>query len=80
MVRTNNTLQVISKAENFNGKGTLKHFTQRVKTMRLRMVRKWSRQILEGLGLSSQLEPPIIHRDLKCDNIFINKRRYCAQT
>ena len=54
--------------------GTLKHFTQRVKTMRLRMVRKWSRQILEGLAYLHNLNPPIIHRDLKCDNIFINEK------
>lgn len=54
--------------------GTLKNFTQRVKTMRLRMVRKWSRQILEGLAYLHNLNPPIIHRDLKCDNIFINEK------
>ena len=39
--------------------GTLKHFTQRVKTMRLRMVRKWSRQILEGLAYLHNLNPPL---------------------
>jgi serine/threonine protein kinase len=54
--------------------GTLKEFTQRIKTIRLRIVRKWCRQILEGLDYLHNLDPPVIHRDLKCDNIFINER------
>lgn len=29
-------------------------------------------QIVEGLQYLHQFSPPIIHRDLKCENIFIN--------
>ena len=35
------------------------------------MFRSWCRQILKGLNFLHTRNPPIIHRDLKCDNIFI---------
>lgn len=35
-------------------------------------MKKWSRQILEGLSYLHSHDPPVIHRDLKCDNIFVN--------
>lgn len=35
------------------------------------MLRSWCRQILKGLHFLHTRAPPIIHRDLKCDNIFI---------
>ena len=35
-------------------------------------MKKWSRQILEGLQYLHSHDPPVIHRDLKCDNIFVN--------
>ena len=34
-------------------------------------MKNWCRQILKGLNFLHSRTPPIIHRDLKCDNIFI---------
>lgn len=35
-------------------------------------MKRWAYQILCGLVYLHGHNPPIIHRDLKCDNIFIN--------
>ena len=35
-------------------------------------MKRWAYQILCGLVYLHGHSPPIIHRDLKCDNIFIN--------
>ncbi len=35
------------------------------------MLKSWCRQILKGLHFLHTRSPPVIHRDLKCDNIFI---------
>lgn len=40
--------------------------------MNLKAVKCWARQILAGLVYLHSQVPPIIHRDIKCDNIFIN--------
>jgi WNK lysine deficient protein kinase len=52
--------------------GTLKTYMRRFKSIKPRVIRSWGRQILKGLAFLHSRTPPIIHRDLKCDNIFIN--------
>ncbi|KAJ6888746.1 serine/threonine-protein kinase WNK3 isoform X1 [Populus alba x Populus x berolinensis] len=52
--------------------GTLRQYRQKHKHVGLRALKKWSRQILEGLLYLHSHDPPVIHRDLKCDNIFVN--------
>uniref|UniRef100_A0A3B5LEE4 non-specific serine/threonine protein kinase n=1 Tax=Xiphophorus couchianus TaxID=32473 RepID=A0A3B5LEE4_9TELE len=50
--------------------GTLKYL-KRFKVMKPKVLRSWCRQILKGLHFLHTRTPPIVHRDLKCDNIFI---------
>ncbi|CAI9778909.1 unnamed protein product [Fraxinus pennsylvanica] len=52
--------------------GTLRQYRLKHKRVNIRAVKKWCRQILIGLHYLHTHDPPVIHRDLKCDNIFIN--------
>lgn len=52
--------------------GTLKMYLRRFKKINLKVLKSWCRQILKGLYFLHSRTPPIIHRDLKCDNIFIS--------
>ena len=45
---------------------------RRLKAIKPKVIRSWGRQILRGLHFLHTRSQPIIHRDLKCDNIFIN--------
>jgi serine/threonine protein kinase len=43
------------------------------KKVDVRAIKNWSKQILKGLAyMHHELSPPVIHRDVKLDNIFIN--------
>ncbi|XP_043705865.1 probable serine/threonine-protein kinase WNK4 isoform X3 [Telopea speciosissima] len=52
--------------------GTLREYRQRYKRVNILAVKNWARQILRGLVFLHGHDPPVIHRDLKCDNIFVN--------
>ncbi|KAL1225269.1 putative serine/threonine-protein kinase WNK9 [Cardamine amara subsp. amara] len=52
--------------------GTLRQYRLKHKRVNIRAVKHWCRQILRGLNYLHSHDPPVIHRDLKCDNIFVN--------
>lgn len=52
--------------------GTLKSFIDKVQVIRWKIAKRWAVQILKGLEYLHSQDPPVIHRDLKCENIFIN--------
>lgn len=52
--------------------GTLKQYLKRVKSIKLRVIRRWCANLLDAIAYLHARSPPIMHRDLKCDNIFIN--------
>ena len=51
--------------------GTIKTYLKRFKTPNIKILKSWCRQILQGLLFLHTRKPPVIHGDLKCDNIFI---------
>lgn len=52
--------------------GTLRAYREKYKRVDIRAIKNWARQILQGLIYLHSHDPPVIHRDLKCDNIFVN--------
>ncbi|AQK54220.1 Serine/threonine-protein kinase WNK8 [Zea mays] len=65
----NKTINVIT--ELFTS-GSLRLYRQKHPHVNLKAIKNWARQILHGLDYLHSHQPPIIHRDLKCDNIFVN--------
>lgn len=54
--------------------GSLKDFLARRIPVRWVVVKRWMRDILKGLIYLHEQNPPILHRDIKCDNVFIDQR------
>ncbi|XP_020245961.1 probable serine/threonine-protein kinase WNK7 [Asparagus officinalis] len=65
----NRTIDIIT--ELFTS-GSLRQYRKKHKKVDMKAVKGWARQILTGLNYLHSQKPPVIHRDLKCDNIFIN--------
>ncbi|KAL6195322.1 hypothetical protein ACLB2K_030942 [Fragaria x ananassa] len=52
--------------------GTLREYRKKYPRVDIRAIKNWACQILQGLVYLHGNDPPVIHRDLKCDNIFVN--------
>ena len=49
----------------------LRNFILKAEKLRITAIRKWSLHILNGLKYLHGLDKPVIHRNLRCGNIFI---------
>ena len=52
---------------------TLEDFIGKVKTLRWRIVKKWAKQILRGLDHLHQQKPEVVHRNVTCAHIYIDR-------
>ncbi|XP_038901064.1 probable serine/threonine-protein kinase WNK11 isoform X2 [Benincasa hispida] len=52
--------------------GNLRDYRKKHRHVSIKALKKWSKQVLEGLDYLHTHEPCIIHRDLNCSNIFVN--------
>ena len=58
--------------------GNVRSFVDSMPPLKLGLIKRWAREILSGLAHLHSKNPPIIHRDLKCDNIFIGAEGQCV--
>ena len=52
--------------------GTLREYIGKIGEVNIKIIKKWAKQILEGLNYLHSQNPPVIHRDIKCENIFVD--------
>jgi WNK lysine deficient protein kinase len=57
----------------------IRKFKGQKEEKRINVMKKWCRQILKGLAYLHSRNPPVIHRDLKCDNVFISGTTGCVK-
>jgi WNK lysine deficient protein kinase len=68
-----NKNEIVIITEIFTG-GSLRKHLNKLKYPRLKLIKYWIKEILKGLIYLHNRNPPIIHRDIKCENIFINSQ------
>lgn len=52
--------------------GNLRVYRKKHRGVDMKAIKNWARQILNGLDYLHSQNPPVIHRDLKGDNLFVN--------
>jgi WNK lysine deficient protein kinase len=52
--------------------GNLREFIQEHNQLGPDALRKFSKQILEGISYLHSQDPPVVHGDLRCDKIYVN--------
>ena len=52
--------------------GNLRDYRFKHKSLDMKAMKKWARQILQGLAYLHQRQPPVVHGDLRPDKIYIN--------
>lgn len=52
--------------------GSLRQYRNKHRSVDMKAIKNWARQILTGLNYLHSQNPPVIHHDIKCDNIFVN--------
>ncbi|PRW58194.1 COP9 signalosome complex subunit 5b-like [Chlorella sorokiniana] len=62
----------INMITEFFTSGSLREYRQRHKSLDVKAVKKWGRQILQGLAYLHNRQPPVVHGDLRLDKIYIN--------
>ncbi|KAA6382500.1 MAG: hypothetical protein EZS28_021973, partial [Streblomastix strix] len=68
----NQDKQILVFINEMMSSGTLKRYITKYGPPRIAVFRSWCRQILGALNFLHTRQPQIIHRDLKCSNIFIH--------
>ena len=64
--------EVVFITERITG-GSLRAYIGRLDgPLKLKVIKNWCKQLLEGISYLHSQPNPVIHRDLKCDNIFVN--------
>ncbi|KAF7683971.1 Serine/threonine-protein kinase pkpA [Astathelohania contejeani] len=56
----------------FMTSGTLREYIKKLEEPNPKIIRKWAKQILEGLKYLHNYNPPLIHGNINCENIYIN--------
>lgn len=52
--------------------GSLKSYMKKIRSPRRKVIKNWCKSILEGLNYLHTQSPPVMHHDLKCENIFMD--------